>query len=398
MLFPPPDRWIGWQDKGPQAVEHLTAVGHVRVRRRVWWKQGAGTQTPGDEWLNGGGPRISVGARELCSRIGQHPQGFRKSADALQRLAGLTVSPERLRQIVESEGRRMAAARAGGQVPPSWQADACRVTPGGPSRVYVGVDGVMVPMVTEAEKAKRRASRGRRRRVGGGPRRRRVGRGYRERYKEFKLTVFYDQDKRHRQVAATGGGPEAVGRELRRTGRRLGVQRTDEVLAIVDGAPWIRAQLQRWRSCDRIGLDFYHFSEHVAVAAKACFGEGTAAAAAWREQVRHAAWHAGPDEVLDEITRQRQQSRAPAKREALRRLRAYVGERVALMDYPACRANGWDLGSGPTEAQCKTMTARLKGSGMRWDPANAEALLALSALADSDEWSAYWHGQGIQWN
>ena len=179
------------------------------------------------------------------------------------------------------------------------------------------------------------------------------------------------------------------------------MERTDEVLAIVDGAPWIRAQLQRWRSCDRIGLDFYHFTEHVAVAAKACFGEGTAAAQACREQVLHAALHAGPDPGapgLDEITRQRQQARAAAKREALRRLRAYVGERVAMMDYPACRAKGWDIGSGPTEAQCKTMTARLKGSGMRWDPANAEAMLALSGLAASDEWSAYWHGQGAQWN
>jgi hypothetical protein len=330
----------------------------------------------------------------LCSRIGQHPQGFRKSADALQRLAALTVSPERLRQIVAGEGRRIAAAWAGGQVPPSWQADACRVTPGGPSRVYVGVDGVMVPMVTEGEKAKRRATRARRRRG----HRARLGRGYRERYKEYKLTVFYDQEKQHRQVAATGGGPEAVGRELRRAGRRLGVARTDEVLAIVDGAPWIRAQLQHWRSCDRIGLDFYHFSAHVAVAAKVCFGEGTAATAAWREQVEHAALHAGPDPVLDEITRQRQQTRAPSKREALRRLRAYVGERVAMMDYPACRAKGWDIGSGPTEAQCKTMTARLKGSGMRWDPANAEALLALSGLADSEQWSAYWRGQGAQWN
>ena len=370
----------------------------MRVRRRVWWKNGVGTQVPGDEWLNGSGPRISVGARELCSRIGQHPQGFRPSADALQRLAGLTVSPERLRQIVEGEGRRIAAARAAGQVPPSWQADVCRVTAGGPSRVYVGVDGVMVPMVTAEEKAKRRATRARRRRVGGRPRRRRLGRGYRERYKEYKLTVFYDQDKRHRRAAATGGGPEAVGRELRRTGRRLGVEQTDEVLAIVDGAPWIRAQLQRWRSCDRIGLDFYHFTEHVEAAAKACFGEGTAAAAAWREQVLHAALHAGPDEVLDEITRQRQQTRAPAKREAWRRLRAYVGERVAMMDYPACRAKGWDIGSGPTEAQCKTMTARLKGSGMRWDPPNAAAMLALSGLVDSGEWSAYWHGQGAQWN
>lgn len=270
VLFPPPAPGAGWQDKGSQAVEHLTAVGHVRVRRRVWWKKGAGTHAPGDEWLNGGGPRISVGARELCSRIGRQPQGFRKSAGALQRLAGLTVSPERLRQIVEGEGRRMAAARAAGQVPPSWQADEHCVTPNGPSRVYVGVDGVMVPMVTEGEKAKRRATRAGRRRgrhAGGAGRRRRLGRGYRERYKEYKLTLFYDQEKQHRQVAATGGGPEAVGQELRRTGRRLGVERTAEVLAIVDGAPWIRAQLQRWRSCDRIGLDFYHFTEHVAAAA-----------------------------------------------------------------------------------------------------------------------------------
>jgi hypothetical protein len=397
VLFPPPDLGAGWQDKGSQAVEHLTAVGHVRVRRRVWWKPSVGTQAPGDEWLNGGGPRISVGARELCSHIGQFPQGFRKSAEALQRLAGLTVSPERLRQIVEGEGRRMAAARAAGQVPPGWQADECCVTPEGPSRVYVGVDGVMVPMVTVCEKAKRRATRARRRR-GRRAARRRWGRGYRECYKEFKLTVFYDQAKQRRQVTATGGGPDAVGRELRRTGRRLGVERTDEVLAIVDGAPWIRAQLQRWRNCDRIGLDFYHFTEHVAAAANACFGEGTAPAAAWREQVLHAALHTGPDEVLDEIARQRQQTRAPAKREALRRLQAYVGERVAMMDYPACRAHGWDLGSGPTEAQCKTLTARLKGSGMRWDPPNAEAMLALSGLAASDEWSAYWHGQGAQWN
>lgn len=356
-----------------------------------------GTQAPGDEWLNGGQPRISVGARELCSRIGHHPQGFGKSAESLKRLAGLRVSPERLRQIVEREGRRIELARAGGHVPPAWQADRCRVEPDGPSRVYVGVDGVLVPMVTEGEKAKRRANRKRKRRGGRG-RRRRMGRGYRERYKEFKLTVFYDQPKKHRWASATGGGPEAVGRELRRTGRRLGVSRTDEVLANVDGAPWIRSQLQQWRNCDRIGLDFYHFSEHVAAAARTCFGEQTPEAAAWREQVLHLALHEGPDEVLDEITRQRQRTRAPTKREALRRLRAYVGERVAMMDYPTSRAKGWDIGSGPTEAQCKTMTARLKGSGMRWDPANATTMLALTALADSNEWNAYWNTQGAQWN
>lgn len=34
---------------------------------------------------------------------------------------------------------------------------------------------------------------------------------------------------------------------------------------------------------------------------------------------------------------------------------------------------GWQIGSGPTEGTCKTLTAKLKGSGMRWDDKNAEA-------------------------
>ena len=39
-------------------------------------------------------------------------------------------------------------------------------------------------------------------------------------------------------------------------------------------------------------------------------------------------------------------------------------------------AKGWQIGSGPTEATCKVLTVRLKGSGMRWDADNAEALMA----------------------
>jgi hypothetical protein len=164
---------------------------------------------------------------------------------------------------VEREGRRVAATQASGALGAAWQGGECRVTPQGPSRVYVGADGVMAPRVTAAEKARRRAQRA----ACPGRRRPRLGRGHPERYKEFKLTVFYDQDQAHRHAGATSAGPEAVGRWLRRAGRRCGVDRADEVLAIVAGAPWIRSQLTRWRGCDHIGLDFYHFSEHVAAAA-----------------------------------------------------------------------------------------------------------------------------------
>lgn len=338
--------------------------------------------------------RVSDGARERCCRIARHPQGFKRSAEDLKRLAGWTVSGERLRQIVEREGERVGKLRESSTWSPGWSASDCRVAAQDLSRVYTGVDGFMVPMVAEEEKNKRRAARRKSRSSKDKPparrRVRRMRRGHRERYKEFKLGVFYSQDKRRKHVQATGGNPEALGRNLRRAARRLGLAAADEVVAIVDGAPWIRNQLQRLGHCDHIGLDYYHFSEHVSEAARICFGEGSQQAATWRKRVLGLALETGVDEVLDEITQTCRRTRASRKREALRRLRNYIGERTAMIRYPQSRSNGWDIGSGPTEALCKTTAARLKGSGMRWDPAGAQAMLHLTALEDSNEWGAYW--------
>ncbi len=53
--------------------------------------------------------------------------------------------------------------------------------------------------------------------------------------------------------------------------------------------------------------------------------------------------------------------------------------------YPEFRERGWQIGSGPTEAECKTTTQRAKGRGRRWDRQNAEAMMALAALHDSGQ-------------
>jgi len=68
----------------------------------------------------------------------------------------------------------------------------------------------------------------------------------------------------------------------------------------------------------------------------------------------------------------------------------YVSERREMILYPEFIEKGWQIGSGPTEATCKTLTARLKGSGMRWDADNAEAVMALEALSQSGLWKNYW--------
>jgi hypothetical protein len=80
-------------------------------------------------------------------------------------------------------------------------------------------------------------------------------------------------------------------------------------------------------------------------------------------------------------------------RPAADRLVNYVSERREMIKYPQFQAKGWQIGSGPTEATCKTLTARLKGSGMRWEADNAEALMALEALTQSGQWDLYWQSQ-----
>ncbi|MCC7293150.1 MAG: hypothetical protein IT449_13910 [Phycisphaerales bacterium] len=57
---------------------------------------------------------------------------------------------------------------------------------------------------------------------------------------------------------------------------------------------------------------------------------------------------------------------------------------------PAARAQGWDIGSGPTEAMCKNLTLRLKRPGMKRDADPAAGLMNLIALIESRTGSTDW--------
>ena len=84
---------------------------------------------------------------------------------------------------------------------------------------------------------------------------------------------------------------------------------------------------------------------------------------------------------------------APAEvREQWRQLRGYVANNRHRMDYPAYRAQGWDIGSGPTEAGCKLIGQRLNPAGMRWVESGAVTMGALRALYLSGPklWDGFW--------
>jgi hypothetical protein len=67
-----------------------------------------------------------------------------------------------------------------------------------------------------------------------------------------------------------------------------------------------------------------------------------------------------------------------------------VAQRQDMIAYDQFERRGWHIGSGPIEAMCKATTRRIKGSGMRWDSDNAEAMMALEALYQSNLWERYW--------
>lgn len=73
---------------------------------------------------------------------------------------------------------------------------------------------------------------------------------------------------------------EAAGRLLRRMSDQVQLPQADERVALVDGAPWIRNQIEFHGLTEDIGLDFYHLQENVQKARRALFGEDSSVFAA----------------------------------------------------------------------------------------------------------------------
>ncbi len=85
--------------------------------------------------------------------------------------------------------------------------------------------------------------------------------------------------------------------------------------------------------------------------------------------------------------------RSAAVREKHRQVTQEVRHNVHRMDYPSYRGKGWLIGSGHIETARKTVVSQcLKGSGMRWSEAGADAVCCLHALfkREVDPGDAFW--------
>jgi hypothetical protein len=365
----------------------VTINGELTFRRRAYWSNARGTVYPADALLGITQGNVSVGVRERCCQEALD-SSFANVVRSLKTLGQIRLSEDRARRIVEAEGKNVQRLRKTQQLGASFTAADCA-----DGVLVTGADGVFVPVVPESQKARRRKTEAAKRKAEGRRSTRRRGRpkkGAEGGYKEAKLLTFYNQSKSAKHVMATLGNSKAMGRMMRREGRKVKLSEAKFRYSVADGAKWIRRQYGlNLPMLDAHILDWYHFKEHVVETSHAVYGEENPRAGQWQQTMLEVAWEQGSLVMLRRLEPYIRRHTGE-RREALKSLREYVAGRIDMTDYPAFRASGYDCGSGPTESQCATLTARVKGPGMRWDSDNVEAMMALGALDHSQQWQTYW--------
>jgi len=237
-----------------------------------------------------------------------------------------------------------------------------------PERLYVGMDGLFVPL---RDAWKKDGTQG----------------DLVCRWGECKVGVVYEahkdkdgKDARVRTSAytATMRSAEEFGPLLGTLAHQHGHHFAQEVVVIGDGAPWIW-QLAATQFGNAVQIvDFFHACQHLAEVADARFGVDTTASKEWQRARQEDLKNDRLSTVLSEIKSWRPTN---AQRQQLRRSTyTYFVNNERRMRYKTFQERGYHIGSGVVEASCKHVIAqRMDQAGMHWRSDAADAVSALRA-------------------
>src|SRR3989442_7822000 len=114
----------------------------------------------------------------------------------------------------------------------------------------------------------------------------------------------------------------------------------DERIANIDGAPWIRNQIEFHGVAEHIGLDFYHLKDNVHKTRRIVFGEESEAGKTWMDELLEKFYTVGYNDVYDSLVEWRGTVRG-AKRGVWNRLLNFVSERRDMIRYSELREPRW---------------------------------------------------------
>ena len=349
----------------------------VRLDRAYYHCDRCGVgQVPWDVELGITERRQTPGAAQITALAGTLNSFGEAAERTLLKMSGLRLSESTVERVTEDAGQRLAEVLESKQtLGPDrvwpWQRDAA-----GRTCAYASIDAISVRMQ--------------------GPG------GAKAEGRMAYTAMIYNPDSEHderrrapRQVRYLAGfySLVALGLQLRRQAGQVGWDEAEQQLALTDGGSGLEDFIRGNFPLAQCILDFYHASEHVASLARALHPQDDEAfqrqCTAWCHQLKHA----GGASLLQTWEQLDLSGRSPAVHETYRQEAQYIRNNVHRMEYPTYLAHGWQIGSGPIEAACKTVVAqRLKCSGMRWGTDGADTVCHLRALylSEPDQWDHFW--------
>jgi hypothetical protein len=348
-----------------RGAQVITLLGPITIERPYYLCVACGHgHAPLDQQL-----QICAGSRsqaldELLALLGATQDSFAQAASVLERLTLLHLSPNSVRDATEALGtvlhqqqtQHLVSAQAGEELP--------RAATPAPTRLYVTMDGVLALLHERGWSEVK------------------VGCCYQTRTRRNPTDPKRVEVRAERlSYITTLREAEHFGWQLWCEAVRRGVLEAEEVVVLGDGAHWIwNIATELFPTATQI-LDWYHASQYVWLSASVIWGESASKREAWAREQLDALWEGKVTEVLAALEVAQQQGAAVEA--ALSYYRTHQGR----MDYPSYRARGLQIGSGSAESACKQLvSARLKGAGMIWDEAGAQAVASVRAWLKSERW------------
>lgn len=141
-------------------------------------------------------------------------------------------------------------------------------------------------------------------------------------------------------------------------------------------------------------LDFYHASGYIKDASHAAFPRSENKCIDWYEKQRHELKHSknAANNILVKMEGFKKNKLSKVKSDKLNKAITYFTNHAHQMNYPEYLENNLPIGSGVTEAACKTLIKqRLCCSGMKWTERGAGIILSLRALViTKGRWNQFW--------
>lgn len=371
------------EPRGTKPRNITLVFGEIELQRaRVFCRECETFSQPADALLDElEGGHVTHSLREMIS-LSAASWGFQEAQGVIERLCGVKVSHETIRQLAYKEAERVIeeeTRRAAETVQGRGEAD-CLPGKGYGTVEESGQEKEFVCIEMDGGYVHSRENQGG---MEG-----KVGLIYSKREKvgkdRYKLS-----DKR---LVATFAGSERLGRLCYVEAKAKGVELAKRSVVLGDGAAWIWKQKEEHLPGAKAILDLYHLKREVwdALGSVELPGRQEGIGIIGRGVVE-ALEHGGVDEACGLIAGL--VTVCEAGKEELSRLLEYIrNNREAIPDYVKLSEEGYPVGSGAVEKQVDlVINRRMKGKrGMRWTRAGADALGVLRVLWLNGDWASYW--------